>query len=42
MTPLVRRFIKTAVAFLLLGLVLGLALSAARHFGLFEARPEAG
>ncbi|TAH36409.1 MAG: hypothetical protein EYC70_11460 [Planctomycetota bacterium] len=37
MTPLVRRFLKTAIVFLGAGLVLGLVLSAALHFELFTA-----
>jgi hypothetical protein len=37
MTSLVRRFLKTAIAFLLAGLLLGLALSAARELELFDA-----
>lgn len=37
MTKLVRRFLKTAIVFLILGLLLGLVLSAALELRLFEA-----
>lgn len=36
MTPLVRRFLKTAIAFLAAGLLVGVWLSAWRHFGFLE------
>jgi hypothetical protein len=35
-TPLVRRFLKTAIAFLAAGLLVGVWLSAWRHFGFLE------
>jgi hypothetical protein len=37
-TPLVRRFLKTAIVFLVAGLAVGLWLSAWQHLGLFPGR----
>lgn len=38
MTPLVRRFLKSAIVFLITGLLVGLWLSAWQHLGLFPGR----